>query len=204
MQQVISDEHIDKSVWLPKVFDEASGSMRDMEAVTKERKTKSDLHEYKDEELHTEGYKSFAWAPDEMHRRSLIEQRHHWVAEVIMRLHDAALRVLDPKASKAIIEMITGMPSEGTLSAHDIYFGLIRGVHGKARFEDGKVSTSLLVEPLSRRRWHLIDRVCFQPVRMNDYGWIAHCKFSIHDAFEAAEEKLGELFAHRKSVNSDA
>jgi hypothetical protein len=70
--------------------------------------------------------------------------------------------------------------------------------------QERKVLPSILVDPLNRRRWQLIDRVCFQPVRFNDFGWITHCKFSFHDAFEAAEEKLGELFKLRKERESES
>jgi hypothetical protein len=57
--------------------------------------------------------------------------------------------------------------------------------------------------PPARGSGHLQKGVCvychrIQPVRPNDYGWISLCKGSIHDAFEAAEEKLGELFKFRK------
>jgi hypothetical protein len=197
-----AEEYIDKTQWLP----------RGEPAIKVERLAKGDIKRFKDEDLHLEGVKSFSWAPDELLRLGIILKEHYDTAATIARLRDAAMRFVNPGARLAIIKIENANGRVSSLAGDDIYFGLIRGLHrlkGTARegvslanifgsIRDGFTKTDdwfeLVIAPLMLRHAHMVDRICFQPVRPNDYGWIKHCQDSVRDAFVSANEKLRQLY----------
>jgi hypothetical protein len=202
--ETTAEEYIDKTQWLP----------RGEPAIKVERLAKGDIKRFKDEELHLEGVKSFMWAPDELLRLGVILKEHHDTASTIARLRDAAMRFCNPSARIAIIKIENATGRVSNLAGDDIYFGMIRGLHrlkGGAKNPEGvslaKIFGSirsgltktddwfeLVVAPLMLRHSHMVDRICFQPVRSNDYGWIKLCQESVRDAFVSANEKLRQLY----------
>lgn len=106
---------------------------------------------------------------DEIRRRGLISDEHHQAAVYIISLHSVAFRNVGWSLMREQVQSM-GMTDDKAVSPVFIYSRIMRALNPQQR--------------------HMVDRLCFQTVRENDYGWIRHCIKSVHNSFDELKKLI--------------